>query len=138
LQNGFLEGYSQASIEEDFNKFVDWAFTKPDRLRRLASRYQRIRKKYNIVIKFYESIDPKIDIPRIIPDAEGHNREHRGGGFGLYTSVRDHHLSRPTLFFVPVAIQASKMQQSAGRNDACGYPSVKYHKPKNRLLHTRC
>ena len=70
LQNGFLEGYSQASLEEDFNKFVDWAFTKPERLRKLASKYERVRKKYQLVIKFYESIDPKIDIPRIILDTE--------------------------------------------------------------------
>ncbi len=71
LQNGFLEGYSQASLEEDFNKFAAWAFTKPDRLRKLASKYERVRTKYQLVIKFYESIDPRIDIPRIILDTEG-------------------------------------------------------------------
>jgi len=69
-QNGFLQGYSQASLEEDFNVFVEWTFTKPDRLRKLGSQYERIRKKYQLVIEFYKSIDPKIDIPRITPDTE--------------------------------------------------------------------
>jgi len=61
-QNGFLEGYSQASVEEDFNVFVEWAFTKPHRLRDLASKYVRIQKKYQLVVEFYKSINPKIDI----------------------------------------------------------------------------
>jgi hypothetical protein len=63
LAEGFLSRYSQASLEEDFNVFADWVFTKPDRLRELASTYERIRKKYQVVIKFYKSIDPTIDIP---------------------------------------------------------------------------
>lgn len=69
-QNGFLEGYSQASIEEDFNIFVEWVFTKPDRLARLVSRYERIKRKYDLVIRFYDAIDPKIDIRAILSDAE--------------------------------------------------------------------
>lgn len=68
LQNGFLQEYSQATLEEDFNKFVEWTFTKPERLRKLASKYERVRKKYELLIKFYESIDAKIDIPRTILD----------------------------------------------------------------------
>lgn len=63
LADGFLNRYSQASLEEDFNIFVEWMFTKPDRLRELASMYERIRKKRELVMKFYQSIDPAIDIP---------------------------------------------------------------------------
>lgn len=65
LRNGFLVKFSQSDLENDFNMFVSWAFTRPDRLRELASKYERIQKKYRLVIEFYESIDPRIDIPRM-------------------------------------------------------------------------
>jgi hypothetical protein len=71
LDNGFLEGYSQAQLEEDFNIFVDWIFTKPNLLKKLASKYHRIEKKYQLVIKFYKSIDPRIDIPVFDTEALG-------------------------------------------------------------------
>jgi Putative zinc-binding metallo-peptidase len=64
FRNGFLEKYSQSSLENDFNRFVGWAFTKPDRLRELASRYEKINRKCRLVIEFFESVDPRIDIPR--------------------------------------------------------------------------
>jgi hypothetical protein len=70
FHSGFLEKYSQSSLENDFKMFVDWAFTRPNRLRELVSRYDRIKKKYDLVIQFYKSIDPRIDIPRIVPDTE--------------------------------------------------------------------
>jgi len=68
FDNGFLEGYSQASLEEDFNIFAAWVFTKPHRLRELTSKHERLRKKYYLVMKFYKSIHPEIDIPS--PDVE--------------------------------------------------------------------
>ena len=64
LENGFLIGYSQSDLENDFNQIIDWAFTKPSRLRELVSRYEKIRKKYELAIEFYDSIDRRIDIPR--------------------------------------------------------------------------
>jgi hypothetical protein len=63
LENGFLDGYSQASLEEDVNIFVDWIFTKPERLQKLTAKYERIQKKHQLVMKFYKSIDPRIDVP---------------------------------------------------------------------------
>ena len=70
LENGFLEGYSQASMEEDFNGLVQWAFAKPDRLSKLFVKYERIRKKYQLVIQFYKTVDPNIEIPGITADGE--------------------------------------------------------------------
>ena len=66
FENGFLNGYSQASLEEDFNSFVSWTFTNPTRLRIKAESHKRIKEKCLLIIKFFELIDPKIEIPKSI------------------------------------------------------------------------
>jgi hypothetical protein len=63
FRDGFLAKYSQSSLENDFNMFVGWAFTKPDHLRKVVSKYERIKGKYQLVIQFYKSIDSRIDVP---------------------------------------------------------------------------
>jgi hypothetical protein len=63
LADGFLEQYSQASIEEDFNTMVKWMFTKPERLQSFCLRYERIRKKYQLTIDFYKLVDQNIKVP---------------------------------------------------------------------------
>jgi hypothetical protein len=62
LNRGFLVKYSQSSIENDVNMFAFWAFTKPEQLRELTSKYDRIDKKYRLVVQFYKKIDPGIAI----------------------------------------------------------------------------
>ena len=68
FENGFLDGYSRSSVEEDFNAFVSWTFTNPTRLRIKAEIHRRIKEKCLLIIKFFESIDPKIEIPKSILD----------------------------------------------------------------------
>jgi len=63
FSKGFLVKYSQSSLENDFNMFVQWAFLEPPILQNLASKYERINKKYQLMIQFYKSIDPRINIP---------------------------------------------------------------------------
>jgi len=65
FHNGFLENYSQSSLENDFNMFVDWAFARPSYLRELSLKYERIRKKYQLVLEFYQSVDPAITISKL-------------------------------------------------------------------------
>ena len=60
LSRGFLVKYALSSLENDFNMFTEWIFTKPNRLRKLASEFHRINEKYQLTIKFYNSIDPSI------------------------------------------------------------------------------
>jgi hypothetical protein len=62
LKRGFLVKYSQSSIENDVNMFAFWAFTKPEQLRELTSKYDRIGRKYRLVVQFYKKIDPGIAI----------------------------------------------------------------------------
>lgn len=64
LRNGFLTRYSQSNLENDFNEIIDWTFTKPDRLREIAVKYEKIRAKYDLALAFYDSIDRRINIPR--------------------------------------------------------------------------
>jgi hypothetical protein len=63
LSNGFLTKYSTTDLENDFNMFVGWAFTRPQELGKLASRHEKIRRKMELVVRFYESIDTTIEIP---------------------------------------------------------------------------
>ncbi len=61
LSDGFIVQYAQSSMENDFNMIVDWLFTKPSELRRLAQKYPRIKSKMELAINFYESIDNRFD-----------------------------------------------------------------------------
>lgn len=52
--DGFLVKYSQSSLENDVNMYVDWIFTKPNELEKLAKKYPKIKIKKELVLKFYE------------------------------------------------------------------------------------
>jgi len=56
--NGFLIKYSQSTLEDDFNVMTEWLFAKPAELESVAERFEVIRKKREIAIRFYQSIDP--------------------------------------------------------------------------------
>jgi hypothetical protein len=60
LRDGFLFKYSQSSLENDFNMFAFWAFTKPGELQDIAVKYEKINKKYELMTEFYRRIDPRI------------------------------------------------------------------------------
>ncbi len=74
LEKGFLLKYSQTSLENDVNMFAFWAFTRPEQLQKLASRYERIGRKYQLFVEFYRRIDPAINIG---PPAEASPRTNR-------------------------------------------------------------
>ena len=57
LRAGFLTRYGQSTIENDFNQYAVWLFTKPDELERLASLHPRVQAKRAKALAFYRSID---------------------------------------------------------------------------------
>ncbi len=64
LNRGFLVKYSQSSLENDVNMFAFWAFTRPKQLQELVSKYEKINKKYHLMVQFYEKIDSGISIAK--------------------------------------------------------------------------
>ena len=64
FRDGFLEKYSQSSLENDFNTLVEWAVIRPGELQSLSAKYERISKKYQLVREFYKAVDPRIDISK--------------------------------------------------------------------------
>lgn len=57
FESGFLTRYSQASVEEDINVFAQNLFSGSKTFWSVVDDNPRIRKKANILIKFYQSID---------------------------------------------------------------------------------
>lgn len=55
---GFLNSYSTASFEEDFNEICANLFAPSERFRGLIVNYSRIAKKVQMAIDFYSKIDP--------------------------------------------------------------------------------
>lgn len=62
LEGGFLRRYATSDMENDINVMAEWLFTKPDELRALGARFDRIGRKARIAKDFYRSIDPRIAI----------------------------------------------------------------------------
>ncbi|MEQ9220896.1 MAG: hypothetical protein RLO17_22770 [Cyclobacteriaceae bacterium] len=58
---GLLEQASVYSIESDFNVFVNWIFTKPEKLQEICEKYDKIREKYNLVIQFYDQMNSGVE-----------------------------------------------------------------------------
>lgn len=58
---GLLEKYSMNSIEADFTVFVDWIFSKPEKLQELCEKHDKIREKYNLVIQFYDQMNSGVE-----------------------------------------------------------------------------
>ena len=60
FERGFLTRYSQASPEEDINVFAQNLFTGGISFWNIVDENIRIRKKANMLIRFYQSIDPTL------------------------------------------------------------------------------
>jgi hypothetical protein len=58
---GFWCEYSQNSMEDDFNMLAERLFLGDATLRAMASKYPKIRKKLDLVIAFYEKLDPTLN-----------------------------------------------------------------------------
>jgi hypothetical protein len=67
--NGFLAEYATSSLEEDFNMVAEALFAQDQRLWNLYNDYPMVKKKVDLVIQFYQRIDPKIAITRFISQA---------------------------------------------------------------------
>lgn len=59
---GLLSEYSKSDLEEDFNTYCETLFTDPERLERLAERYPRVRRKYELCREFFASLG--VEAPR--------------------------------------------------------------------------
>lgn len=59
--SGFLSEYSQASLEEDINVFAQNLFAGSPNFWRIVDNHERIRKKANLLIAFYHSINPEFN-----------------------------------------------------------------------------
>lgn len=57
LEAGFLSEYAKTTLDNDFSTYSEWLFTRENELCEMRKKYDRIDKKANIAIKFYESID---------------------------------------------------------------------------------
>jgi len=60
LEAGFLVRYATTSLENDFNMFAEWLFTREKELCELRTRYERINKKAHLAIEFYKSIGSEV------------------------------------------------------------------------------
>jgi hypothetical protein len=57
LQQGVLNSYGQAAIEEDFNEFAQFLFLGDKGIWQAAVKYPNIKKKIDLFITFYHTID---------------------------------------------------------------------------------
>lgn len=57
LKKGFIVKYAMSSVENDFNMIIDWIFTKPKALKEITQKYERIKKKYNLILSFYDGVE---------------------------------------------------------------------------------
>jgi hypothetical protein len=57
LEAGFLSEYAKTSLDNDFSTYSEWLFTRENEFCEIRKKYDRIDKKANIAIKFYQSID---------------------------------------------------------------------------------
>lgn len=54
--NGFIADYGQSTLENDFNLYAELVFVDPKKLQTLAKKYPIIKKKAELVKKFYMNI----------------------------------------------------------------------------------
>lgn len=55
-QSGFLIEYCKTNFENDFNVYAQWYFTKKEKLVELASKYEKIKLKYDLFDGFINNI----------------------------------------------------------------------------------
>lgn len=61
-KKGFLTQYSTAALEEDFNIFAQHIFKASPQFWEIVEKNIRLKKKLNILVKFYQSINPKFTL----------------------------------------------------------------------------
>jgi len=61
FEEGFLTRYATTSVENDFNMFVEWLFTRGTELCEIRSRSERINRKAELTIEFYATIDTGVE-----------------------------------------------------------------------------
>jgi hypothetical protein len=59
---GFLTQYGMSDMENDFNSFAKNIFSSDPGFWELFAKYKRLNKKLNLIINFYNSIDPQFTI----------------------------------------------------------------------------
>ena len=57
-KKGFLNAYSQASFEEDFNEYATMILTYPLKFQKIMDQYPKVRGKFKIWLEFYHKVDP--------------------------------------------------------------------------------
>ena len=55
-KEGFLAEYGYSTLENDFNLYAEMAFTQPEKLKKLAEKYPRVRQKADLMKNFYLGI----------------------------------------------------------------------------------
>ena len=60
-ERGFINQYGLSSVEEDFNTISARLFTADESFHRIYKKYERLRKKIDLAIGFYETIDPALN-----------------------------------------------------------------------------
>ncbi len=66
LEEGFLVKYCRSSLENDFNMYAFWAFTRGDELTKLAREHHKIGAKFALFTDFYNTVSPdilKLELP---------------------------------------------------------------------------
>ncbi|MBA4293391.1 hypothetical protein C0431_10530 [bacterium] len=71
---GFLAEYSTSSLEEDFNMLAEGLFSGDPRFWKIYDNYPLIAKKADLIITFYNRIDPTFTKPAIRQLAQASNR----------------------------------------------------------------
>ncbi len=60
---GFLSRYATSDVEDDFNEYAGWIFTRTDELCRARSECPAIEAKTQLALRFYKSVDPNMALP---------------------------------------------------------------------------
>lgn len=62
---GFLSEYSMSALDEDICVFSERILTRRDEIKQIIEQYQNIKKKYQIWLQFYQSINSGIQMEQI-------------------------------------------------------------------------
>ncbi len=61
-ERGFIHDYGMSSLNNDFNMYAELAMTDLVRLKALAQQYPRIKAKTKILVRFYSSLAPELEV----------------------------------------------------------------------------
>lgn len=57
---GFVSDYGMSDMENDFNTYAEIALAEPEKLRALADKYFLIKRKTDLLVKFYSQLAPEM------------------------------------------------------------------------------